>query len=193
MVFNHYCQDCDKYINRRSKTKHINSKAHLYLYYNIITNKYNIGDVYWCDLVEMIHEYMMINLCKFRKFSTVVKCKIDNKDISILIDKIKGYIPFYKLDDDEEEWIHLKYLNRYKIRYYIHYHCGLFDTVIHSSTVISDVMVTFFSNYKSMTAKHKMRQPRRIFESKLLKHIHNMSYNDKINKYNFLSREYNLI
>ena len=135
----------------------------------------------------------MINLHKFRKFSTVVKCKIDNKDISILIDKIKSYVPFYKLDDDEEEWIHLKYLNRYKIRNYIHYHCGLFGTVIHSSTVISDVMITFFSNYKSMIAKHKMQQPRRILESNLFKHIHNMSYNDKINKYSFLSREYNPI
>ena len=73
MVSNHYCRDCDKYTNQRSKTKHKNSKAHLYMYYNIIANKYNIGDVHWCDLVETIHEYMMINLCKFRKFSTVVK------------------------------------------------------------------------------------------------------------------------
>ena len=163
------------------------------MYYNIITNKYNIGDVFWCDLVETIHEYMMINLCKFQKFSTVVKCKIDNKDISILIDKIEGYIPFYKLDVDEEEWIHLKYLNRYKIRDYISYHCGLFDTLIHSSTVINDVTITFLSNYKSMIAKHKMQQPRRILESKILKNIHNVSYNDEINKYNFLSRKYNLI
>ena len=136
---------------------------------------------------------MTIDLCKFRKFSTTVECTIDNKDISILIDKIEGYIPFFELDDDEEEWIHLKYLNRYKIRHYILYRCGLFDTVFRSSTVLSDVTITFFSNYKSMTAKHKMHQPRRILESKLLKHLQNTSYNDKINKYDFLSREYDLI
>ena len=144
-------------------------------------------------MVETLHEYMIINLCKFRKFSTVVKCKIDNKDIGISIDKIEGYVPFYKLDDDEEEWIHLKYLNRYRIRHYIHYHCGLFDTVIHSSTTISDVTITFLSNYKSMTAKHKMHQPRRILEFKLLKHIKNASDDDKETKYNFLSREYELL
>ena len=46
MTSKHYSQDCDKYINQRFKTKHINLKAHLYMYYNIITNKYNIGDVY---------------------------------------------------------------------------------------------------------------------------------------------------
>ena len=80
-----------------------------------------------------------------------------------------------------------------KIRHYILYRCGLFDTVFRSSTVLGDVTITFFSNYKSMTAKHKIHQPRRILESKLLKHLHNTSYNDKINKYKFLSREYDLI
>ena len=163
------------------------------MYYKIIINKHVIGHVYWCDLVETILKYMTIKYCKFRKFSTTVECTIDNKDIKILIDKIEGYIPFYELDDDEDEWIHLKYLNRYKIRNYIIYRCGLFDTVFRSSTVLSDVTITFFSIYMSMTAKHKMHQPRRILESKLLKHLHNTSFNDKINKYIFLSREYDLI
>ena len=65
MVSNHYCQDCDKYINRRSKTKHIDSKAHLYTYFNIITNEHNIGDVYWCDFEETIRKYMENNYSKF--------------------------------------------------------------------------------------------------------------------------------
>ena len=56
MVSKYYCQDCDKYINQRFKTKLINSKAHLYMYYNIVTNKYNIGDVHWCDFEETIRE-----------------------------------------------------------------------------------------------------------------------------------------
>ena len=162
------------------------------MYYNIIINKHVIGDVYWCDLVETILKYMTINLCKFRKFSTTVEGTIDNKDISILIDKI-GYIPFYELDDDEEEWIHLKYLNRYKIRNYILYRCGLFDTVFRSSTVLGDVTITFFSNYKSMTAMHKLQQPRKVLESKILKHIKNASDEDKETKYNFLAREYELL
>ena len=141
------------------------------MYYNIIINKHVIGDVYWSDLVETILKYMTINLRKFRKFAITVECTTDNKDISILIDKIEGYIPFYELDDDEEEWIHLKYLNRYKIRNYILYRCGLFDTVFRSSTVLSDVTITFFSTYKSMTAMHKLQQPRKVLESKILKHI----------------------
>ena len=76
MVSNYYCQDCDKYINRRFKTKRINSKAHLHMFYNIVTNKHNIGDVYWCDFEETIREYMVNNnSCKFNFSSTIVKCK----------------------------------------------------------------------------------------------------------------------
>ena len=44
-----------------------------------------------------------------------------------------------------------------------------------------------------MTAKHKMHQPRRVLESRLLKHIKNASYDDKINKYNFLALEYEFL
>ena len=61
MVSNYYCQECDKYINRRFKTKHINSKENLHMYYNIVTNKYNIGDVFWCDFEETIRDYRVNN------------------------------------------------------------------------------------------------------------------------------------
>ena len=44
-----------------------------------------------------------------------------------------------------------------------------------------------------MTLKHKLQQPRRVLESKLLKHIKNASYDDNIYKYNFLAREYELL
>ena len=59
------------------------------------------------------------------------------------------------------------------------------DIKLDSSSIISNVTITLFSNYKSMTIEHKLQQPRRVHESKLLKHIKNVSYDDKINKYNF--------
>ena len=62
-----------------------------------------------------------------------------------------------------------------------------------SSSIISDVTITFFSNYKSMTARHKLQQPRKDLESKILKHIKNASDDDKETKYNFLAREYELL
>ena len=104
MVSNYYCQDCNKCIIRRFKTEHINSKAHLHMYYNIITNKYYIGYVYWCDFEETIREYMVNISSKFNFFSTIVKCKLYNEDISILVDNIDVYAPLYKFDD-EDAWI----------------------------------------------------------------------------------------
>ena len=80
-----------------------------------------------------------------------------------------------------------------KTRDYIFHRAMLRDIKLDSSSIISNVMITLFSNYKSMTAKHKIQQPRRALESKLLKHIKNVSYNDKINKYDFLTLEYELL
>ena len=75
MVSNYYCRDCDKYINRRFKTKHINSIAHLHMYFNIITNKFNIGKVFWCDFEETIREYMVNNSSKFIFFLLLLNVK----------------------------------------------------------------------------------------------------------------------
>ena len=62
-----------------------------------------------------------------------------------------------------------------------------------SSSIINTVTITLFSKYKTMTAKHRFQQPGRVLESKLLKHIKNASYDDKINKYKFLTLEYELL
>ena len=169
----------------------MNSKTHLHMYYNIVTNKYNIGDVYWCDFEETIREYMVNNSCKFNFFSTNVKCKINNEDISISVDKIDGYAPLHKFDNGG--WFYYRYCNSKKIRDYIFHRATLSDTILYSSTIISDVTITFFSNYKSMTAIHKLQQPRKVLESKILKHIKNASNDDKETKYNFLCQEFELI
>ena len=44
-----------------------------------------------------------------------------------------------------------------------------------------------------MTAMHKFQQPRKVLESKILKHIKNASDDDKETKYNILAREYELL
>ena len=68
-----------------------------------------------------------------------------------------------------------------KIRDYIFHRTILSDIILYFS-IISIVTITFFSKHKSMTAKHKLQQPRKNLESKFLKHIKNASYADKINK-----------
>ena len=48
----YFCQDCDKYIEHRYKSKHIKTKSHKHMRDNIIINKHYIGEVIWCDFVK---------------------------------------------------------------------------------------------------------------------------------------------
>ena len=120
------------------------------------------------------------NRTKFYTFSILVRCKLDNEDISISVDGNEVDVPLYRFDDCG--WVCYRYCKSKKIRDFIFHRAILRDIKLDSSSIISNVMITLFSNYKSMTAKHKIQQPRRVLESKLLKHIKNVSYNDKIKK-----------
>ena len=191
MVSNYYCRDCDKYINQKYRQRHIKSKAHLYAHYNIVTDKYNIGDVFWSDFEKIIYEYMNENRSKFYSFSILVKCKLDNEDINISVDGNKIYVPLYKFDG--HSCFCYKYCQSRKIKDYILHRAMLKNIVLDSSSIINNVTITIFSKYKSMTRRHRLQQPRRVLESKLLKYIKNASVNDKINKYFFLTYEYNLL
>ena len=99
MVSNYYCQDCDKNINQKFKHKHTNSKAHLYMYYNIVTNKNNIGDVFWSDFEKTIYEYMNENRTKFYTFCIAVRFKLDNEDISVSVEGNEVDVRLYRFDD----------------------------------------------------------------------------------------------
>ena len=61
------------------------------------------------------------------------------------------------------------------------------------SSIINNLTITIFSYNNSMTPRHRLQSPRRILESRLIKHIKNASENDKMIKYRFLSINYNLI
>ena len=142
-------------------------------------------------LKKTIEEYIKENNTKFYSFSIVVRCKLNDEDICISVDNKPGYAPLYKFDNSG--WICYKYCQSKKIRDYIFHRAMLRDIKLDSTSIISNVTITLFSNYKLMTAKYKLHQPRRVLESKLLKHIKNASYDDKINKYNFLTLEFELL
>ena len=169
MVSNYYCQDCDKYINQKFKQKHIKSKAHLHMYYNIITNKYNIGDVYWSDIETIIHEYIKDNSTKLYAFTILLRCKLNNEDINISVNGDKGCVPLYIFEDGT--MFYFNYCKSKQIRDYIFHPAMLSGIKLDSSSIVSNVTITLFSKYKTMTAKHRFQQKRRVLESKILKHI----------------------
>ena len=165
-----YCQCCDKYINQKFKQKHIKSKAHLYRYYNIITKKYNIGDVYWSDIETIIHEYIKDNSTKLDSFTILFRCKLKNDYINISLDCDKVSVPLYKFEK-YGSWVHYTYFKSKQIRDYILHRAMLSGIKLDSSSIITNASLTLFSEYKSMIVKHRFEQPRRVLESKLIKHI----------------------
>ena len=61
------------------------------------------------------------------------------------------------------------------------------------SSIINNLTITIFSYYNSMTPRYRLQQPRKIFKSKMIKHIKKSSEDDKMNKYRFLSINYDLL
>ena len=94
-----YCEHCDKTINRNFKRKHLKSKHHLYMYNNIVINKYNIGDIPFSDLENIVYEHIMEYNTKFNSISILVNCRLLDEDIKISIDNKDGIVPLYKFKD----------------------------------------------------------------------------------------------
>ena len=44
-----------------------------------------------------------------------------------------------------------------------------------------------------MKSRHRLQQPRPVLESKILKHISNLSYTEAVGKYHFLVSKYKLL
>ena len=134
---------------------------------------------------------MKENATNFFDFSVVVRCTLNDEDISISVSGEEGIAALYKFHNGG--WFYHRYCKSKKIRDYIFHQAILSDIILYSSPIISNVTITFYSNYKSMTSKYRIQQPRKVLESKFLKHIKNASYDDKIKKYNFLAGEFKFI
>ena len=158
-----YCHSCDKYISQKFIKKHNKSKTHLYFHNNFVINKYHIGDVLWKDF----------------------------ENISISIDNIEGEILLYKFKNSG--WVYYKVCQSKKVRDFIIHNAILKNIKLESSSIINNVILTIFSKYKTIKRNHSLNQPRPILESKILKHIHNSTFRDKLTKYFFLSKKYELI
>ena len=83
-----------------------------------------------------------------------------------------GYVSFFKHDDNPEEWLHLKYLNRHKLHIFIQYNGGGYgyNFGIRPDTILNDVTIIFHSHNKYMTRKHNFYQPESILALKLYRY-----------------------
>ena len=115
-----YCHHCDKSYNHINKQRHIKTKSHLYMYHNIIINKYDIGDVYWCNFENIIYEYIKDFDNKFYYFTILVKCKLNDEMINISVDNIEESIFLYRFKDIGN--IYYEYCQSKKVRDYVYHY-----------------------------------------------------------------------
>ena len=178
-----YCQHCGKSYNRVFKRRHIKSKFHLYNYYNIVINKYNIGNVFWSDFENIIHDYIKNFDNKFHSFTILVKCKLDDEFLNISVDNIEGFVFLYRFKDISS--IFYEYCQSKKVRDYVYHFAKTKDINLNSSSIINNVTITIYSKFKTMTPKHRLTQPKSVLELKLIKNICNLPLKDKFTKYKF--------
>ena len=186
-----YCDSCDKNISQKFIKKHNKSKTHLYFYKNFVINKYYIGDVLWNDFENIIRDYINEHNNKFDSFSIKVNFQLNNENMYI---SIEGKIPLYKFKNSG--WIYYKFCQSKKVRDFVFHNATLKNIKLESSSIINNVIFTIFSKYKTIKRNHLLNQSRSILTSKILKHIHNSNFRDKMTKYYFFQRNmalYNLI
>ena len=186
-----YCQSCDKYISQNFIKRHNKSKTHLYFHNNFVINKYYIGDILWKDFENIIRDYIIVYNYKFQLFYILINFEINKIKRSISIDNIEGEVPLYKFKDCG--WIYYKFCQSKKARDYVYSQAILQNINLESTSIINNVTLTIFSKYKTMKRNHQLKQPRPVLESKILKNIHNSSFSDKLTKYYFLSKKYELL
>ena len=185
-MIDYYCEICDKTIENKSKTKHLKSKNHKHMK-SYVRDEHIIRDVYWKDFYKVIRDYVDINRKKFPIFKTIVKCKLFNIDLAICYDKTKKRLIRYGFGDKIFRYIYPvceEILDR------LHHHGLIIGEELSLDTVIKNMSITFFSYYYIMTPRHRLQQPRRVLESRLLKHITNLSDDEKNIKYEFLWQNY---
>ena len=186
-----YCHSCDKNISQKFIKKHSKSKTHLYFYNNFVINKYYIGDVLWKDFENIIRDYIKDYNNKFNSFSILVNFQLEKENFSISIDNIEAEIPLYKFKNSG--WIYYKFCQSRKVRDFVFHNATLKNIKLESPSIINNVILTVFSKYKTIKRNPLFNQPRFILESKILKHIHNSNFRDKLTKYFFLSKKYGII
>ena len=185
-----YCHSCDKYISNKFINKHNKSKTHLYFHKNFVINKYYIGDIFFKDFENIIRDYINEYNNKFNSFSILINFNLNKEKMNVSIDNIHGEILLYKFKDCG--WVYYKFCQSKKARDYVFSQAILKNIKLESSSIINNVILTIFSKYKTMKRNYLLTQPRPVLVSKLLKNIHNVSFRDKLTKYYFLSKKYDL-
>ena len=157
-----YCEICDKTIDHKSKNRHNKTKRH-YFMENYVE--------------QVLHENIFSHNNKFNELKIYLSCKInddveikvykDENDLCVVLDTLLGVDTLYVHVASE------KICNI--IRKNVSSRC---DVNFTPDMKIKNVTKKIVSRCGNMTYRYYLQQPRQMIETKMVKHVKNMSENE---------------
>ena len=184
-----YCEICDKTIINKPRNKHNKTKSHDFMK-NYVTNNYNYTDIVWGDVENILHDNIIIDKNNFNEFKTCVLCIIkDNIEMNVYKNSsdLRAVLPTffaeYKVYD--KGTLYIQIAGKMICKTISENLRSKYDINCTPDMKIRNLTIKSISRYDNMTFRYQLKQPRRILESKMVKHIKNMTEEEQ-DYYNFL-------
>ena len=191
----YYCNVCDKTIINKPRNKHNKTKSP-YFMKKYLTNIYNYNDIVWCDVENILHENIISQDNKFIEFKTYVLCKINDdvekkvyKDEFDLHAVLPTFLDEYKVYDVGT--LYVRVAGKMICKTIFENLRSKYDINCTPDMKIRNLTINVISRYNNMTYRYQLEQPRPLIESKMVKHIKNMS-EEQQDDYNFLVYKHKL-
>ena len=194
----YYCVICDRSINYKHRNKHNKTRRH-YFMKNFVTNIYKYNDIVWGDVEKILHKNIISHNNKFNEFKIYVSCKI-NDNVGIKIYKnhsdlrvlLPTFIEPYKTKNIKTGTLYIHIAGEMICNDIRKNLSSKYDINCNLDMKIRNLTIKFVSRYRNMTFRHQLQQPRPMLETKMVKHIKYMPYEEQSDKYNFLTCKHKL-
>ena len=160
-----------------------------------MTNIYKYNDIVWGDVEKILHENIIRHNNKFNEFKIYVSCKI-NEDVEIKVYKsqsdLRLLLTTFKSKNIKMGTLYVHIAGEMignDIRENL---SSKYDINCNRDMEIRNLTIKFVSHYHNMTFRHQLQQPRPMLETKMVKHIKYMPYEEQSDKYNFLTCKHKL-
>ena len=164
-----------------------------------MTNIYKYNDIVWNDVENILHENIISHNNKFNEFKIHVSCKI-NDDVEIKVNKnesdlcvlLPTFLEPFKTKNIKMGTLYVHIAGEMICNDIRKNPSSKYDINCNPDMEIRNLTIKLVSRYRNMTFRHQLQQPRSMLETKMVKHIKYMSYEEQSDKYNFLTCKHKL-
>ena len=175
----YYCAIDDRLISDKHKNKHNKTKRH-YFMKNYVTNIYMYNHIVWGDVKKILHENIISHKNKFNEFKIYVSCKI-NDDVEIKVYKNESDLCVL-LPTFLEGTLYVHIAGEMICKNIRENLSSKYDINCNADMEIRNLTIKFVSRYRNMTFRQQLQQPRSMLETKMVKHIKYLSYEEQKDK-----------